>query len=70
MTVYSITAVRSAYERALALANNSEAAIYATAQSLALPVQTVREVLPPASPTEGADYPSAHRERVGEGWSA
>ena len=49
MNITPITHVREAFARALALAPNREAAIYATAQSLALPVEAVREAVEEAT---------------------
>lgn len=45
MTITPITQVRAAFSRALSLAPDREAAIRATAQSLALPVEAVREAV-------------------------
>lgn len=44
MTIYSIKAVRDAFQRALALNPCRESAAAAVAQAMALPVETVRRV--------------------------
>ena len=53
MTITTRTQVQAAFSRALALAQDREAAIYATAQSLGLPLEAVREVV--AQEQEGAE---------------
>ena len=45
MTITTRANVQAAFERALAMAPDREAAIYATAQSLGLPLEAVREVV-------------------------
>ena len=43
MTIISREAVRAAYDRAQALADNPDAALQAVAQALAIPVEAVAE---------------------------
>lgn len=45
MTIHQIDYVRMVYAQALGVAPDADAALHATAQSLALPVEAVREVV-------------------------